>query len=509
MPKQHFLTIDFGTSGIKCMVFSTEGTALARQFTPIQYVDTEGLFGIGKEFDAGEVWQTICKMIPLVLKESKSQPVDISSIGATSQRHGAVFLDKKGAVIYSGPNLDARGVFMQDSVIDGLEEACPPTGCWPPLLYSLCRLLWFKKEKPEDFSKIEHVLSISDWIVYQLTGQATTDPTQASNTQLMDIQSSQWSPEILEMAELSDEFLPEIFDPGTVVGHITSEAGKSTGLSTSSLVGIGGADTQCALLGSSITSAGEVGIVSGNTGPVQLVTAEPIIDPDNRLWTGRFLIPQKWVLEANSGPNGSVLNWYVQNIVAPLHPEFEGPTEQAFTHVEQLASQSPIGSFDTIALLGPQIMDASDMTTVRPSFFIFPPPTSPAVTPISINEITRALFENICYASRMNLERIQELAQCEFEHCVVAGGLTRSAFFRQMLADVTGLTIRTGQVVEASSLGAAICAATAAGLHGSLTDAIPVMVKMRPDLQPREDVHNQYKTYFTRWLTLYNQSANL
>ena len=509
MPKQHILTIDFGTSGIKCMVFSPEGAVLARQFTPIQYVDTQGLYGIGKEFDAKAAWQTICTMIPFVLKVAKSQPTDIIAIGATSQRHGAVFLDKRGGVIYSGPNLDARGVFVQDSVMKGLEETCPPTGCWPPLLYSLCRLLWYKKERPEEFSRIEHVLSISDWIVYQLTGQATTDPTQASNTQLMDIQSTKWSPEILELAELSGKFLPRILEPGTFVGNVSAQASKRTGLSRSTVVGVGGADTQCALLGSSAVHSGEVGIVSGNTGPVQLVTAEPIIDPENRLWTGRFMLPHKWVLEANSGPNGSVLNWFIQNIVSPLHPEFKGLTEQAYTHTEQLASQAPVGSFDTIALLGPQIMDASDMATVRPSIFIFPPPTSPVVTPITIKELTRALFENICYAARMNLERIQDLADVLFEYCVVAGGLTRSLFFRQMLADVTGLKIRTGQVVEASSLGAAICAATAASLHASLTDAMSRMVKMQPELIPREAIHSQYKTYFTRWHTLYNQSAKL
>ncbi|MFX1564839.1 MAG: FGGY-family carbohydrate kinase [Promethearchaeota archaeon] len=509
MSKSQFLTIDFGTSGIKCMVFSQKGKVLARQFRSIQYVDTEGLFGIGKEFDAPAAWHMICEMIPRALKEAHSQPNDIVSIATTSQRHGAVFLDKEGEVIYAGPNLDARGVFMQDSVIKGLEDSCPPTGCWPPLLYSLCRLLWFKRERPDQFARICHALAISDWLVYQLTGEVTTDSTQASNTQLMDIRSSHWSSEILEMAGLSSELLPDITDSGTSVGKVTPAASKSTGLSTNSQVGIGGADTQCALLGSGAIESGDIGVVAGNTGPVQLVTSEPIIDSNNCLWTGRFFFPDKWVLEANSGPNGSVLNWFIQNIIAPLNPELSGPTDHAFTLVETLAAQAPVGSNDTIALLGPQIMDARDMTTVRPSFFLFPPPTSPAVTPTSIKEVSRALFENICYAARTNIEQIQTMANCQIEKCVVAGGLTRSDFWRQMLANVTGLSIRSGQVVEASSLGAAICAATAAEVYDSLTTAMHQMVKMRPNLEPQEDVHNQYKTYFTRWQTLYNQSANL
>jgi sugar (pentulose or hexulose) kinase len=509
MSQQHLLTIDFGTSGIKCMIFTRGGSVLSRHFSPIRYLDSQGLFGIGKEFDAQATWQTICKMIRQTLKGAKSRSTDIACIAATSQRHGAVFVDRKGKAIYAGPNLDARGVFIQDSVMRGLEDTCPPTGCWPPLLYSLCRLLWFKREKPELFTKIEHVLSISDWIVYQLTGQATTDPTQASTTQFMNIQSSQWAPEILELAELSEDLLPKITQPGTLVGNIAEEVSRSAGLSTSSAVSVGGADTQCALLGSATIKPGEVGVVAGNTAPVQLVTSEPILDPDNRLWTGRFLFPAKWVLEANSGTTGSVLAWFVKNLITPLCQELKEQGNKGFKRVEELAAQAPVGSLDTIALLGPQIMDASDLTTIRPSLFLFPPPASPAVTPISIREVTRALYENISYAIRINLELIQNLSHCQFEYCTVAGGMAQSDFWQQMLADVTGLRIRCGVVAEASSLGAAICAATAAGLYDSLIEGMRHMVILQPEVLPREEVHKKYETYFTRWQTLYKQSAKL
>jgi len=499
MAKQYLLSIDFGTSGIKCIIFTPEGSVLSRQFTPIQYLDSEGLFGIGKEFDAPVAWQTICQMIRRVLRNTKSHPTDILSIATTSQRHGAVFLDKTGKVIYAGPNLDARGVFVQDSLMKSLKEACPPTGCWPPFLYSLCRLLWYKREKPELFAKIAHVLSISDWIVYQLTGQVTTDPTHASNTQFMDIKTSQWSPEILEMAKLSGELLPPIKEPGTLVDCVSLEASKETRLSTTSTVGVGAADTQCALLGSAVTQTGDVGIVAGNTAPVQLVTSEPILDSTYCLWTGRFLLPKKWVLEANSGTTGSVLAWFTQNMINPLCNETQSQSD----------AEAPVGSLDTIALLGPQIMNASELTTVRPSLFLFPPPASPAVKPISIKEVARALYENISYAVRINLELIQSLSKYQFEYCTVAGGMARSAFWRQMLADVTGLHVRCGKVAEASSLGAAICAATATGQHKSLTEAMRNMVRLQPELSPRDAIHKQYETYFTRWQTLYRQSVNL
>ncbi len=300
-----------------------------------------------------------------------------------------------------------------------------------------------------------------------------------------------------------------ISEPGSLVDNVSEKASKSTGLSTASVVGIGGADTQCALLGSAATEPGDVGVVAGNTAPVQLVTSEPVIDPDNRLWTGRFLFPHRWVLEANSGTTGSVLSWFVQNMLSPLCKDLKGSTDLAFRRLEELASEAPVGSFDTFALLGPQIMNARDMATIRPSIFLFPAPASPVVTPISIKEVTRALFENISYAIHTNIELIQDLAPYQFEFCTVAGGMARSSFWRQMLADVTGLKTRCGKVAEASSLGAAICAATAAGMYKSLAEAMHNMVVLQSELLPRQDVHKKYESYFTRWQTLYKQSANL
>lgn len=509
MPPQQLLTLDFGTSSVKSMIFSTDGKVLSRQFAPIQYLDSEGLYGIGKEFKAAAVWNTIRELIPRSMKEAKSTPDNILGIATTSQRLGAVFLDKKGVVIYSGPNLDARGVFVQDTVMKALTESCPSTGCWPPLLYSLCRLLWFKRERPRLFEQIKHVLSISDWLVYQLTGEVTTDPSQASDTQFMDIRTSSWSKEILELADISSDLLPPIIEPGTPVGNVSAKTRKTTGLSKSTIVGIGGADTQCALLGSAAIDTGEVCVVAGNTAPVQLVTGEPIIDPERRLWTSRFLLPKKWVVEANTGTTGSVLKWFVHNMVVPLGSYSKGQNDQAFQQVEKLASEAELGSLNTYALLGPTIMNASDMTKVRPSLLLFPQPASIVGTPISIRDVARALFENICFAVRTNLTLIQNLADTEFEHCTVAGGMTRSLFWRQMLADVTGLRVKCGQVIEASSLGAAICAAKAGGLYSSIKDAMLSMVKLQPELRPHEEKHAKYETYFTRWQTLYKQSANL
>jgi autoinducer 2 (AI-2) kinase len=507
MALPQLLTIDFGTTGIKCMLFTLSGKSVIQQYAPLTYQDSEGLTGIGKEFDATAAWKTISQMIRTCIRDAKVTPKDIIATAVTSQRLGAVFLDEKGGVIYSGPNLDARGIFVQDTVMESLETSCPPTGCWPPLLYSLCRLIWFKQNKPGLYQKIRHVLSISDWIAYELTGIQVTDPSQASNTQFMDIEQSVWSPEILEMADISADLLPPIHLPGSMIGLITDAACQATGLSSETVVGVGGADTQCALLGTGTIKPNEACIVAGNTAPIQLITDRPIIDKTCRLWTGRFLLPKHWVVEANTGKAGEVFHWFVQNIVQPL-AGISTPQE-AYARVEELAAQADIGSRDAIALLGPQIMDAQNLTTVRPAMFLFPPPTSPVVTPVTTQDFARSLFENLCYAIRVNLDLLQQLTETQLQSCSVAGGLTRSLFWQQMLADVTGLDIHRGHEVEASSLGAAICAATTVGKFDSLQSASKKMVKRLTPFQPRPKNHEKYNTFFSRWQTLYKQSANL
>jgi autoinducer 2 (AI-2) kinase len=503
------LTIDFGTYYIKTLLFTPTGEIRVRRVTPIIYYDPTGLVGIGKEFDSQKVWTAITQLIRQSIKDAKCSANEINGIAVTSQRLGTVFLDKQGSVIYAGPNLDGRGILVQDAVAEQLETACPPTGCWPPLLYSLCRLLWFKQHKPDDFSSIQYILAINDWLVFQLTGKITTDPSQASSTQFMDIQTSMWSSEILELADISEDFLPPICEIGSVAGDVSRSVAKETGLSPTTPVAIAGADTQCALLGSGITEHGDVCIVAGNTAPIQLVTDKPIIDSERHLWTGRHLIPNRWVLEANTGASGSVLTWFAEKILGETSLTKAANDIDLYSFVEKLAAQAPMGSNDAFALLGPQIMDARDVLTIRPSILLFPPLITPLMKPVSIKDFARALYENICYAMRANLSLIQSLAEISLEKCTVAGGLTRSRFWQQMLADITNLPVSSATVFEASSLGAAICAAQAVEIYDSIDAGVKNMVKLLPSLKPREAVHQKYNTLFTRWQTLYKQSASL
>jgi len=185
-------------------------------------------FEIAKEFDANHFWQLVCTVVKEAIKSSKVNLDDLEAVATTSQRHGAVFLDDKGKEVYAGPNIDARGAMTQYIIEESLGEKYHEiTGCWPPLMFTPSRLSWFEEEEPEIFESIAHLLPINDWISYRLGNIFVTDPSAGSATGFMDIRKCEWSDEVIEAVGITQDILPEIHEPGKIVGEITPKQRRS------------------------------------------------------------------------------------------------------------------------------------------------------------------------------------------------------------------------------------------------------------------------------------------
>ena len=112
---------------------------------------------------------------------------------------------------------------------------------------------------------------------------------------------------------------------------------------------LAGADTQCALVGMGAIEPGSAGIPAGWSAPVQLVMSRPIVDPEKRTWTGVHVVPDRWILESNAGETGRAWDWICVMM---------GCTA---AEAADLAAMAPVGSGDTMAVLGPRVMRASAM----------------------------------------------------------------------------------------------------------------------------------------------------
>lgn len=489
--------IDAGTTGVRCMIVDEKGETLDISKTNWDYITPNNL-EIAKEFDPARFWKLVCSVTKQAIKKSGVQPTDIVAVATTSQRHGIVLLDSKGNELHGGPNIDARGALTQYLIDESLGVTYHEiTGCWPPMMFAPSRLSWFEEEEPETYGKIAHLLPICDWITFKLSGVYTTDASSAGATGFLDVRTNSWSEEVTSTLEIDMSILPPIRETGTVVGEVSSKAEEECGLPKGLEVVQAGADTHCALLASE-SKVGEITIIAGSTAPVIILLDHYLSVPNQRIWTGTHLKKGQWTLESNATLTGAILEW----AVSLLCERSENPIEcmqMTFNRLDELVKGIPPGSDETLVALGPNVMDCQQMTEVKQAKMVFPQPALPQVIPLNSASMIHAVLENVAFAVRGNFDQLREYHQSVGVKTV--GGMTKSETWPQLLANVIKQPINVPTQTEGSLLGAAICAATGAGIYSSLDDASKAMVRWRPTYQP--DVRAEsYERYYSKWCGL-------
>jgi autoinducer 2 (AI-2) kinase len=498
---EYFLSIDAGTSGGKAAIIDINGKILgfSKKYWVQNYIITEGLEPYGQEFDADFFWNIILQTILEAIKNAKIDSKQISAITSTSQRHGCVFLDKEGKELYAGPNRDARGLEIDTEEYLDNEELYNITGHGLPFLFALTRLMWFRENEEEIFDRIKHLVTIDGWVNYRLTGTYSIDDTAAAETLLFDINKRQWSQKVLDSFEIPYEILPEFIQFGKPISSILQKIAGTIGLKENTPVIMSCADTQASLIGSGAYEVGTVGVVAGSTMPIQMIINEPIIDPNQHIWTGAF-IDKKYVLESNVGSSGDVHKWFIDSILKKL--EVNNP----YGRFEQLALSQPPGARGVIADLGPQIFNVQKMHEVpNKGGFSFLPMAYSFDEPVDIGSYSRALVENLSYAVRANLDQIKDISNLDIKKVFLVGGLSRSKVFCQVLANVINKEIN---VFKAEG---AVIAGAIAGMIGikhfkDYTEGIKSLITDHTVYYSQEDQSNEYDILFPEWKENYNRS---
>ncbi|MFW9962285.1 MAG: FGGY-family carbohydrate kinase [Candidatus Sifarchaeia archaeon] len=486
--------IDAGTSGVRCMIVDAKGESPGISRTSWDYVTSPDL-EIAKEFNPSEFWKLVCSVIKGAIKHSGIKPSDLKAVATTSQRHGLVLLDSNGVELHGGPNIDARGAMTQYIIDESLGETYHEiTGCWPPMMFAPSRLSWFEEEEPELYEKVKHLLPICDWITFRLSGVYSTDTSSASATGFLDVRTNKWSEEVVSALDIDLDILPDIRKSCEVVGEVTSAAEKECGLPKGLPVVQAGADTHCALLASD-SKVGEITVIAGSTTPVMMILDNHMCVPDQKIWTGTHMKKGQWVLESNATLTGAVLEWAVKL----LCEQSEDPVscrQRTFENLDDLVTGISPGSEETFVTLGPSIMDCQQITDIKQARMVFPQPALPQVTPLNSARMIHAVLENVAFAIRGNIEQLEQYSKSTGVKTI--GGMTQSATWTQLLANVLNRPVDTPLQSEGSLLGTALCATVGAGYHSSIDKAVKKMIRWKPTYQPdkRAELYNRY---YSRW----------
>ena len=492
MSDKYVLALDAGSSGGHSLITDLQGHPVSFTQQEWTYDMPAEVAPLGREFDPKRFWDIICQVIKIAIKKAAITPDEIIAVSAASQRQGVVFLDKDGHELYAGPNIDLRALSEGISIDSEFgNEVCRITGHIPSFLFTPAKLRWFETNHPHIYERIATVLSISDWIIYRLSGERVSEVSNYCDIGLVDIHELRCSQKLVDMLHLPRGIYPEIVPPGTCIGAVTPTTAEQTGLTSGTPVVIGGADTQCGLLGMGVKDEGQVGIVAGWSAPVQMVTTKPIIDSEGRLWAGCHVIPGRWVLESNAGESGGAYRWLKELIFG------ESNTDK-YALMDGLAQEAPLGAGEVLAFVGPR---ATDMSCLRPCLggFIFP--VTPSVANIERKHLIRAALENLCFAFKANCAQLEDVSQLRVKDVSIGGGLAQSRCLVQILSDSLDMPVASFEMSQVSSLGTAMCAAVGSGIYDDLEQAIeamrPISRIVEPDLQRAQE----YTHYYGRWIS--------
>ncbi|MEM2146687.1 MAG: FGGY family carbohydrate kinase, partial [Candidatus Jordarchaeaceae archaeon] len=501
------LTIDVGTGSVRCAVFDIEGNLLSFAQESWGYETSPETFGIGKEFDCKQLWERIIRLIQMAMRKGKISKESVLGVSSTSQREGTILLDKQGKELYGGPNLDLRGILVNDKVKELMRsEFQQITGHWPPSMFAPARMLWFRENKPEMYKNFAHILMINDWVLYKLSEVYSSEPSNAAESFLFDIRNMTWSQEIIESFRFPPEIFPEVYPSGTIIGEVTSEVSNLTGLKQGTPVVVGGADTQCAMLAAGAVEEGQICTIAGTTAPIQMAISKPLFDSERKIWTSCHVVPKMWVVESNCGIMGSVLEWFVKYIL-DLDMKAIKDKSNIYEVLNKWASEASPGSNGVRFSMGPQIMDFSKELTVNP-IVITAPSLMLVSNSLSMKNLIRAIFENMAFAIRANSEQIKKVTKIDFDTMRITGGAARNKTLLKIISDCLGVPLTTPRVKESSSLGCAICVAVGTGVYKNFGEAAKSMIAWDEILKPDDIIHNQYEGYYQEWKNLYSKMLN-
>lgn len=480
-----FLGVDVGTSGVKAILVAEDGGVAASATAPLS-LDTPQP---GWAEQDPEAWWTAARAaIRDVLAQRAGSRV--AAVGISGQMHSSVFLDKSAAVIR--PALlwcDGRTTAECREIVTraGGEAQLRDWVCNPALEgFTLPKVLWLRNHEPAAFKRLAIVLLAKDFVRLRLTGTVATEPSDASGTLLFDPARLRWSPEMLKAVELEASLLPTVGGSSEVLGRVTKDAAGLTGLVAGTPVVGGGADNACGAAGVGAITPGEAVSSWGTSGTVLAPTAEPRVDPQLRAHTFCHVAPGVWYVMGVVLSAGGAFAWFRDQCAREL------PEDERDERLVAEAAMIPAGA-DGVTFL-PYLQ--GERTPHRDASL------RAAFTGLSLAHsrahMTRAVLEGVCFALRDSLEILTELGLAP-AFLLLTGGGAKSAFIRQLQADIFGLPVTTVNREEGGAYGAALLAAVGAGAFPDLKTAAQRTLTRQALTPPKSEIHTAYEPIYERF----------
>lgn len=468
------LGIDAGTTGCKAVVFSLRGEALASAYREYDINRPQPGWD---ELDPGEVWSKVKSAIADVVSQTTHDPVQALSVSSLGEAMVPVTLDRT----ILGPSIllsDGRGAEYLPELERTLsaQRLYEINGNTLGNHYSLTKLMWTKRQRPDLYQKADKFLLWSSFIAFMLGAEAVVDYSLANRTLLFDVKRLTWSHELLAWAGLDEDKLPLTVPSGTVVGavarHVAAELGLPPGVAI-----VSGAHDQCAnAVGCGVIREGSAVFGMGTflcITPVFTQRRDPALMIGRGLSTEHHAVPGQYVCFIyNQG--GSLVKWF----------------RNTFAASEQ--QQARANGQDVYPSLFAELPQRPSSVVVLPHFASTGPPafitdSSGVIAGLHLDttrgDILKGILEGTTFYLKQCVDALPPTGIEIRDYRAVGGGSKADAWI-QLCADILGRPFIRPRTTEAGALGAAIIAGVGKGVFSSYVSAVQSMVALDGTFEP-------------------------
>ncbi|WP_437608916.1 xylulokinase [Erwinia sp. V71] len=474
--------IDLGTSGVKVVLLDAQGQVLASQTAPLSVSRPNPLWS---EQDPHSWWQATDQALQALAAEQDLSQVQ--AIGLTGQMHGATLLDAQGQVLR--PAIlwnDGRSAQQCRELEQQVADARQITGNLMMPGFTAPKLLWVQQHEPDIFARVAKVLLPKDYLRWRLTGEFASDMSDAAGTMWLNVATRDWDDRLLTACGLSRAQMPQLFEGNQITGHLQADLAQRWGMKAVPVVA-GGGDNAAGAIGVGMFRPGQAMLSLGTSGVYFVVSDGFRSNPASAVHSFCHALPDRWHLMSVMLSAASCLDWAAQLSGCEDVPQLLAEAERARRDLPPVWFLPYLSGERT----------PHNNPAAKGVFFGF---THQHGRP----ELACAVLEGVGFALAQGMDVLHATGVTP-ETIMLIGGGARSAFWRQMLADITGQTLdycRGGDVGPA--LGAARLARLALQPETPLAELLPAL-PLEQRHQPDAARHQQYQAQRETFVRLYQQ----
>ena len=464
-----YIGIDLGTSGVKAILLNEQGDVLA---THTEKLTVSRPHPPWSEQDPEQWWQATNTAMQALGSQHALR--EVKALGIAGQMHGATLLDKqqrvlRPAILWNDGRCGEECMLLEEKV--GASRQITGNLMMPG--FTAPKLLWVQRHETDIFKQVDKVLLPKDYLRLRMSGEFASDMSDAAGTMWMNVARRDWSDEMLAACGLSRDNMPSLFEGCEVTGQLRAEVAQAWNMPRA-LVVAGGGDNAAGAVGVGMADAGQAMLSLGTSGVYFAVSDGFLSKPESAVHSFCHALPGRWHLMSVMLSAASCLDWAAKLTGLGSVPALLAAAQAAAENADPVWFL-PYLSGERTPHNNPQ---------AKGVFFGLTHQHGPA-------ELARAVLEGVGYALADGMDVVHSCG-VKPESVTLIGGGARSAYWRQMLADISGqqLNFRTGGDVG-PALGAARLAQLGVHQGAAFSDLLPQL--------PLEQAHLPDAQRFARY----------